>query len=130
MVEDVVVALPHQQVAGVAEPDHLLNLRISSDESWAEKFGGGGSNEPGVIDIVILIDPIDAVGVDVIAVVAQLIGDVQDDQQTNAEAGSETDNVEGGKALAFPEAAKGNLQIVAEHGIVGFMTSKAAKSLG
>ena len=131
MVEDVVVALPHQQVARVAESDHLLDLRIGSDESGAEKFGGGGSDSYLVLLIVdILIDPIDAVGVDVVAIVTELIGDVQDDQQTDTEAGSEADDVEGGKALAFPEAAEGNLEIVAEHGLVGFMTSKAAKSLG
>jgi len=49
MFEDMVVALPHQQVARVSEPDHLLNLRIGSDESGAEKFGGGGGVVPGVI---------------------------------------------------------------------------------
>ncbi len=130
MVEDVVVALSHLQVARVAESDHLLDLRIGSDESGAEKFGGVGRFEPGVVDIGILIDPIDAVGVDVVAVVTELIGDVQDDQQTDTEAGSEADDVEGGKALAFPETAEGDLEIVAEHGLVGFMTSKAAKSLG
>jgi len=120
MVEDVVIALPYQQVARVTKPHHLLDLRIGSDESGAEKFGTGGSDEPGDVDIGILIDPIDAVGVDVVAVVTELIGDVQDDQQTDTEAGSEADDVEGGKALAFPEAAEGNLDIVAEHGIVGF----------
>ena len=130
MVEDVVVALSYQQVARVAEPHHLLDLRIGGDESGAEKFGGGGSDEPGVVDIGILIDPIDAVGVDIVAVVTELIGDVQDNQQADTEAGSEADDIEGGKALAFPEAAEGNLEIVAEHGLVGFMTSKAAKSLG
>lgn len=130
MVEDVVVALSHQQVARVTESDHLLDLRIGSDESGAEKFGGVGRFEPGVVDIGILIDPIDAVGVDVVAVVTKLIGDVQDDQQTDTETGSEADDVEGGKALTLPEAAEGDLEIVAEHGMVGFMTSKAAKSLG
>ena len=130
VVEDVVIALPHQQVARVAEPDHLPDLRIGSDESGAEKFGGGGSGELGVIDVAILIDPVDAVGVDVVAVIAELVGDVQDDQQTDTEAGSEANDVEGGKALAFPEAAEGDLEIVAKHGLVGFMTSKAAKSLG
>ena len=115
MVEDVIVALPHQQVAYVAEPDHLPDFRIGSDERGAKKFGGGGGGVPGVIEVAILIDPIDAVGVDVVAVIAELIGDVQDDQQADAEAGSETDDVERGKALAFPEAAEGNLEIVAEH---------------
>jgi len=130
MVEDVVVALPHQLVTRVSEPDHLLDLRKGSDERGAEKFGGGGSVVPGVIEVEILIDPIDAVGVDIVAVVAELIGDIQDDQQTDAEAGSEADDVEGGKALAFPEAAEGYLEIVAEHGIVGFITSKAARTSG
>ena len=86
MVEYVVVALPHQQVAQVAEPDHLLDLRIRSDESRAEKFGGGGGGVLGVIEVAILIDPINAIGVDVVAVVAEFIGDVQDDQQTDTEA--------------------------------------------
>lgn len=130
MLKDVVVALSHQLVAGVAESDHLLDLWIGSDECGAEKFGDGDGIKPGVIDIAILIDPIDAVGVDVVAVVTELIGDVQDDQQTDTEAGSEADDVESGKALAFPEASEGNLQIVAEHGMIGFMTNKAAKSLG
>ena len=130
MFEDVVVALPHQQSARVAEPHHLLDLRIGSDERGAEKFGGGDSIILGVIQVDILVDPIDAVGVDVVAVVTQLIGDVQDDQQTDTEAGSEAYDVEGGKALAFPEASEGNLEKVAEHGLVGFMTSKAAKSSG
>ena len=49
MFEDVVVALPHQQVARVAEPDHLLDLRIGSDERGAEKFGSGDSIVLGVI---------------------------------------------------------------------------------
>ena len=49
MFEDVVVALPHQQVARIAEPDHLLDLRIGSDERGAEKFGGGDSVVLGVI---------------------------------------------------------------------------------
>ena len=130
MFENVVAAFPDEYVLGVAEPDHLLDLRIGSDEGGAEKFGDSGGVEPGVIEVDILIDPIDAVGVDIVAVVTELIGDVQDDQQTDTEAGSEADDVEGGKALAFPEAAEGDLEIVAEHGLVGFMTSKAAKSLG
>ena len=130
MLEDVVVALPHQLVARVAEPDHLLDLRIGSDQRGAEQFGDGGGFEPGVIEVDILIDPIDTVGARVVAVVTELIGDVQDDQQTDAEPGSEPDDVEGGKALTFPEAAEGDLEIVAEHGLVGFMTNKAAKSSG
>jgi len=69
MVEDVIVALPHQQAARVAEPDHLLDLRIRSDQSGAEKFGCGDSVVLGVIEVEILIDPIDAVGVDVVAIV-------------------------------------------------------------
>jgi len=129
MVEDVAVTLPHQQVARIAEPDHLPDLRIGSDESGAEKFGGGCSGVPGVIDVAILIDPIDAIGARVVAVVTELIGDVQDDQQTDTEPGREADDVEGGKALALPEAADGDLEIAAEHGMVGFMTSKAARSV-
>jgi len=112
----------------VAEPDHLLDLRIGSDESGAEKFGAGSGVVLGVIDVAILIDPIDAVGVDIVAVITELIRDVQDDQQTDTEAGSEADDVEGGKALAFPQATEGDIEIVAEHGMVGFAMSKAAKS--
>ena len=130
MVEDVVVALSHQLVARVAESDHLLDLRIGSDESGAEKFGAGGSDEPGVVDIGILIDPIDAVGVYMVAIVTELVGDVQDDQQADAEPGSEANDVESGKALAFPEAAEGDLEIVAEHGRSVLGRSKAAKPLG
>jgi len=129
MLEDMVVPLPHQLVARASEPDHLLDLRIGSDERGAHIFGGGDSVDLGVIEEEILIDPIDAVGVDVVTVVAELIGDVQDDQEADGEAGSEADDVEGGKALAFPEAAEGDLEIVAEHGMVGFVMSKAAKSL-
>ena len=119
MFEDVVVALPHQQVARVAKPDHLLDLRIRSDQRGAEKFGGGGSVVLCVIEVEILIDPIDAVGVDIVAVVTELIGDVQHDQQADTEAGSEADDIEGGKAPAFSEAAEGNPEIVAEHAMVG-----------
>src|SRR5689334_19270694 len=102
MVKDAVVALPYEQVARVAEPNHLLDLRICSDESRAEKFGGDGSIVLGVINVAILIDTIDAVGVDVVAVVTELIRDVQDDQQADTEAGSEADDIEGGKTPAFP----------------------------
>jgi len=130
MFEDVVVALPYQQGARVAEPDHLLDSRIGSDEGGAEKFGSGDRFVLGVIYVDILINPIDTVRVDIVSIVTKLIGDVQDDQQTDTEAGSETDDVEGRKALAFSEAAEGCLEIVAEHGMVGFRTSKAAKSLG
>ena len=49
MVEDMVVALPHQLVARVAEPDHIPDIRIGSDERGAEKFGGGDSVVLGVI---------------------------------------------------------------------------------
>jgi len=115
MLKNVVAAFPHQLVAGVAESDHLLDLRIVSDQGGAEEFGDVGGIEPGVIDVAILIDPIDAVGVDVEAVITELVGDVQDDQQADTEAGSEADDVEGGKTLAFPEAAEGDLEIVAEH---------------
>jgi len=115
MGEDVVVAFPHQQGARVTEPGHLLYLRIGSDERGAEKFGGGDSVVPGVIEVEILIDPVDAVGVDVVAVVTELIGDIQDDQQADTEAGSEADNVEGGIALAFPETAEGDLKMIAKH---------------
>ena len=115
MFEDVVVALPHQEVARVAESDHLLDLGIGSDEGGAEKFGGGDSVVLGIIEVDIVIDPIDAVGVDVVAVIAELVGDVEDDQQADAEAGGEADDVDGGEALAFPKAAEGNLEIVAEH---------------
>jgi len=118
MVEYVVVAFPHQKIARVAEPNHLLDLWIGSDESGAKKFGGHGCNELGVVDIAILIDPVDSVGVDIIAIVTEFIGDVQNDQQTDPQAGSEADDVEDGKALAFPKAAKCNLEIVAEHGMV------------
>ena len=117
MFEDVVVALPHQQVARVAQPDHLLDLRIRSDELGAEKFGGGDSIVLGVIQVDILVDPIDAVGVDVVAVVTELIGDVQDDQQTDTEAGSEANDVEAGITLAFLQAAECSFEIVAEHGM-------------
>jgi len=130
MFEDVVVALSYQQVARVAEPDHLLDLRIGSDERGAEKFGGGDCIVLGVIQVDILVDPIDAVGVDIVAVVTELVSDVQNDQQADTEAGSEADDVEGGESLAFPEAAEGNLEIVAEHGLLGFVLSKAAKSSG
>ena len=130
MLEDVVVTLSHQQVARVAEPDHLLDLWIGSDERGAEKFGGSDRVVPGVIEVEILIDPIDAVGVEIVAVVTELVSDVQDDQQADTEAGSEADDVEGGKALAFPEAAEGGPEKVAEHRLVGFRMSKAAKSLG
>jgi len=115
LVDDVVVALPHQQAARVAEPGHLPDLRIGTDESGTHKFGGGDSVDLGVIEVEILIDPIDAVCVDVVAVVTDFIRDVQDDQQTYTEAGSEADNVEGGKALAFPEAAEGDLEIISKH---------------
>jgi hypothetical protein len=64
-----------------------------------------------------------------VAVVTELIGNVQHDQQTDTEAGSEADDVEGGKALAFSEAAEGDPEIVAEHGMVCFMTGKSAKLL-
>jgi hypothetical protein len=120
MFEDVVVALPHQQVARVAKPDHLPDLRIRSDERGTEKFGSGGSVILGVIQVNILVDPIDAVGVYIVSVITELISNVQHNQQTYSEAGSEADDVEGGKALAFSEAAEGNLEIVAEHGMVGF----------
>lgn len=129
MLKDVVLALPHQLVAGAAEPDHLLDLWIRY-EGGAEKFGDVGGIEPGVIDVGILIDPIDAVGVDIVAVVTELIGDVQHDQQTDTEAGSEADDIEGGKALAFPEATEGNPDMITEHEMVDFMTSKSAKSPG
>jgi hypothetical protein len=39
MLKNVVAALPHQLVARVAKPDHLLDLRIESDQSGAKKFG-------------------------------------------------------------------------------------------
>jgi len=80
MVEDMVVALPHQQVARVAKPDHLLDLRIGSDERGTEKFGCGDRFVLRVIEVDILVDPIDAVGIDVVAVVTELIGYVQHDQ--------------------------------------------------
>jgi|SRR6185312_1741055 len=130
MLEDMVVALPHQLVARVAESDHLLDLRIGSNERGAHKFGGGNSVDPGVIEVEILIDPINAVGVDVVAVVTKFVGDVQDDQQADAKTGGEADDVEGGKALTPPEAAEGSPEIVAEHGMVDFITSKAARSPG
>lgn len=130
MVEDVVVALSHQYVARIAEPDHLLNIRIGSDQRGAEKFGGGGSMVLGVIQVYILINPIDAVGIYVIAVVTEFIGNVQDDQQKDTEARSQADDVEDGKALAFPEAAEGDLEIATKHRVVGFMPGMTAKSLG
>lgn len=128
MVEDMVVALPHQQVAGVAKPDHLLDLRIVGDEGGAEKVGHHGGIESGVIDIAIRVDPVDTIGVDVVPIVTKLIGDVQDDQQTDGEARSEADDVEGGKALAFSEAAEGNLEIVAKHELVSFGDKEGAGS--
>jgi len=109
MFEDVVVALPHQQIASVAEPDHLLDLWIGTDERGAEIFGGADSIVLGVIQVDILIDPIDAVRVHVVAVVTEFIGDVQDNQQTDAETCSEADDVEGRITLVIPEASEGNL---------------------
>jgi len=49
MLKNVVVPLPHQLVARVTEPGHLLDLRIGSDQRGAEKFGSGDSVVPGVI---------------------------------------------------------------------------------
>ncbi len=49
MLKNVVAGLPHQLVARVAKSDHLLDLRIGSDQSGAEKFGDGGSVVLGVI---------------------------------------------------------------------------------
>jgi hypothetical protein len=111
-----VVAFPDQLIARTAEPYHLLDLRMGSDDSGTEKFGDAGGIVLGVINVAILIDPIDSLGVDVVAIVTELIGDVQDDQQTNTQAGSEADDVESSKALAFPEASDCDLEIVAEHG--------------
>ena len=108
MFEDVVVALPYQQVARVAEPDHLLDLRIGTDDRGAEKFGSGDSIVVGIIQVDILIDAINAVRVHIVAVVTELIGNVQHDQQTYSEAGSKADDVESGIAPAFPEAAESN----------------------
>ncbi len=49
MIENVIVALPHQHVARVAKSDHLPDLRIGSDERGAEKFGSSDSVVLGVI---------------------------------------------------------------------------------
>src|SRR6185295_10144271 len=109
MFEDMVVALPHQQVARIAEPDHLLDLRIGSDEPGAKKFGCGDRIVLGVIQVHILINPIDAVCIHIVAVVTELIRDVQDNQQTDAKTGSEANDVEDRITLVIPEASEGNL---------------------
>lgn len=117
MFDDVVVALPHQQVSRVAEPDHLFDPRIGSNKSGAEKFGGGNSVVLGVIEVEILIDPIDAVGVDIVAVVTQLIGDVQDDQQTDTEAGGETEDIDKRVAAVLAKLPESEEEIVFEHAL-------------
>jgi hypothetical protein len=86
---------------GAAEADHLLDLRIGSWRGSGPKVGGWRLRRSGVIEVDIGVDAIDAVGVDVVAVVTELIGDVQDDQQADTEAGSEADDVEGSKAFCF-----------------------------
>jgi len=80
----------------------------------------------GVTDVGVDADAIDAVGVDVVTVVTEFIGDVQDDEETYGEAGSEADDVEGGEAFGSAEVAKGYFEIVAKHGGI-FVHRLAAK---
>ena|SRR5579872_5058724 len=85
-----------------------------------------GIADGGVIDVGIDADAVDAVGVDVVTVVTELIGDVQDDEETDGKAGSKADNVEGREAFGSAEVAKGYFEIVAEHGVI-FVRCLAAK---
>jgi len=85
-----------------------------------------GIVDRGVTDVGVDADAIDAVGVDVVTVVTELIGDVQDDEETDGKAGSKADDVEGGEAFGSAEVAKGYFEIVAEHGVI-FVQCLAAK---
>jgi len=126
MVEDVVVPFFDQDVARAVEPDHLLEFGVGSGEGGPEEFRRMGIVDGGVTDVGVDADAIDAVGVDVVTVVTELIGDVQDDEETYGEAGSEADDVEGGEAFGSAEVAKGYFEIVAEHGVI-FVQRLAAK---
>ncbi|HLX93741.1 MAG TPA: hypothetical protein VKR32_18785 [Puia sp.] len=117
---DIIVALSNHDVPGVADPDKLFELRIVVDQGRSQRFWPICPQISCIVVKYVRVKAIDAIRVDIVAVIAQLVGDIHDDQETDCESGRQPDDVNGGKALAFPEAAEGGFEKVAEHGMIGF----------
>jgi hypothetical protein len=94
--------LDHDVVVKALDPCHLLYFGIVFEHCYAEGFGREDGGQLGIVEIDVIVDAIDAVGIDIEPVVAELVGDVEDDEEADAEAGGEADDVDGGESFGFP----------------------------
>ena len=110
MVPDPIAAFFYQDVILVIDAYHLLHLRAFFCQGEGQRLGRDRRCELGIVEIDVRVEAIDPVGLVVVPVITQFVRDIQDDQQTDTEAGSEADDVEGGKPLLFLRLRKAILR--------------------
>ncbi len=121
VVPDPVAAFFYQDVIRGIDANHLLHLRAFFYEGEGQGLWRDRSRELGTVEIDIRVETVDAVGIYVKPVIAELVSDIEDDEEADTDTGGETDNVDGSETLGFPQVAEGDLEIVAEHGGAGFL---------
>ena len=80
--------LDHDVAVKALYPGRLFYLRIVIDHRDAEGVGRKDGGQLGIVEIDVVVNAIDAIGIDVEPVVAELVGDVENDEEADAEAGS------------------------------------------
>ena len=115
MILNILIVFFDQDIIPIVDPDHVLDQRAFPFHGQGQRVGRDGEVRTGIVEVDIRIQAINTIGIPVIAVIVPFIGDIQYDQQANGQAGGEADNVHGGKSLAFPQIAEGDLQVISEH---------------
>jgi hypothetical protein len=62
------------------------------------------------------VDTVSAVGVYIVTIVTQLVGNVQCDQQAGSKAYGQTKNIDSAVTFIFPKVTKCYLEIIFNHG--------------
>ena len=116
--EGEVIALPEDDVAeGAGELGQGLDLRILVADGLGQDPG-----RPELMDLGVALvrpvggDPVDPVGVPVEAVVAELVDDVEHDENAGRDADGQAHDVDESVALMPGQVPQGDLQVVLEHG--------------
>ena len=112
MVLDKVTVLLHHDIPCIIGPHHLLHLGVIGLQRPGQGFGGYRRRKAGIVEKNVRIDPVDPIRLCIVFVVAQLIDNVEDDEQADAQPCRQPDNVDGGKGLAFPKVAQSDFEII------------------
>src|SRR6185312_7945453 len=99
------------------EPAGLLHLRkFGLHRPGKPWFLPDTTPDAAVVTHIIIDDPVEAVAVWIVPVIAQLVPDVQRDEQTGGDPQRKTAYLDKGIQLLFPQLAERDLPVIAEHG--------------